>query len=331
MKKTVYLIGVVFIVSICNIKAQQLNNSGFEDWDNLSTASEEPTSWNSFKTASGPLSTFGAQQVIRSAVIRPGSSGSYSALIWSKLVVTVIANGNISTGQVNMGNMTPSNQDNYNVTHTANSDFSEALGAFPDSLVFWVKFVPANSGGSDQARMSSIIHDTYDYRDPTGSDPGGANHVVATAELNFPTTNGLWTRESIVFTYTGPASSPDYILISFTTNMTPGAGTAGDSLYIDDLELIYNDTTGINSHEENMFTVYNDPDAQQLVIDTKFPESMKTVFAVYDITGRMIMKTEKEAGRSREYLPTAGIVKGIYLVSVIRSDGSRFTRKISLF
>ena len=36
------------------------------------------------------------------------------------------------------------------------------------------------------------------------------------------------------------ATDPAYIMVNFATNSYPGKGTAGDSLYVDDVELIYN-------------------------------------------------------------------------------------------
>jgi hypothetical protein len=53
-------------------------------------------------------------------------------------------------------------------------------------------------------------------------------------------TSGSWVRKSIPFSYSGPATSTQFILITFTTNMTPGGGADLDEILIDDIELIYN-------------------------------------------------------------------------------------------
>lgn len=57
-------------------------------------------------------------------------------------------------------------------------------------------------------------------------------------EMNM--TLGIWKRISIPFSYSGLATGPAFILLSFYTHKTRGDGSAGDELLIDDLELIYN-------------------------------------------------------------------------------------------
>lgn len=241
-RRTTLLVVLCTLLSLSFVQAQtpQVNNGGFENWTNLGGSSEEPTDWNSFMTASGGLSGFAAQQIRRSVGHRPGSTGSYSAIIWSKSTLGVNANGNFTTGQVNMGSSTPSNSSNYNWTNTGDANFSETLGARPDSIEFWIKYKPGNSG--DLGRVNAVIHDSYNYRDPSGSDANSPNHVVGSAALNFSTTSNQWVRKCLPFTYSGPATNPDYILVTFTTCMTPGGCSDHDSLYVDDLRLIYNPT-----------------------------------------------------------------------------------------
>ncbi len=224
-------------------KAQQVLNSNFEAWENLGAVTEEPNNWNSFKTGTGGLIAFTSQQLKRSAVKRPGSSGTYSAVTWAKSTLGTIANGNFTTGQVNANSATPTDPSNYNATVTTNTLFNAPLTVRPDSLIVWIKFKPAGTG-ADSARVSAIIHANYNMRDP--ADAGSAAQVVGKAIKNFAKTNGAWIRKSVPFTYPGPATLQQYILITFTTNKTPGSGTAGDSLYVDDMELFYNPvlTTG---------------------------------------------------------------------------------------
>ncbi len=248
IKLILFTILITFLFS-GKTKAQTIiNNGGFENWDNLTSTSIEPTNWNSFMTAdaSGLTALAKAQRLNRSTVVRPGTSGTYSVVIYSTSTIGIIANGNLTTGKINMGSTTPSDASNYNFTKTTDALFNHPFTGHPDSLVLWVKFHPA-SNGSEQARVNAVIHDSYNYRDPSTSDANSPSHVVGIASLNFPKTNGTWVRKSIPFTYPGPASTCAYLLISLTTNMTAGGGSAGDSLYVDDMEMIYNPvlTTGI--------------------------------------------------------------------------------------
>jgi hypothetical protein len=235
MKKTLLIISIG-ITSVFSSFAQQLGNADMELWDNLGSANEEPANWNSFKSGTGSLVGFASQQIQRSTAIRPGATGAYCSRIWSKSTLGIVANGNMTLGQINMGSSTPSSASNYNFSKTADANFSEALTASPDSLVFWVKFTAAS--GNSMARVNAIIHDNYDLRDPL--DANSNPHVVGSATLNYSPTGGVWVRKSIPFNYTGPATSPQFILMTFTTNMTPGGGAANDEVLIDDVQLIYN-------------------------------------------------------------------------------------------
>jgi hypothetical protein len=241
--------------SISFAQAQQIGNSDMELWDNVGQATEEPTNWNSFKTAQGAWTSFASQQLQRSTSIRPGASGQYCARIWSKSTLNIVANGNLTLGRINMGSTTANDPNNYNISITADANFSEVLTSSPDSLVFWAKYTAANA--NDSARVHAILHDNYDLRDPI--DANSVAHVVATAERNYGKTNGSWTRISVPFEYVvgSPASTTSYILLTFTTNKTPGGGSNNDEVLIDDIQLIYNNTIGLTSNENKTnFTAF---------------------------------------------------------------------------
>ena len=242
----------ILLFSNLNVFAQQqIGNSNMESWDNVGQSTEEPTNWSSFKTGTGGLSSFGSQQVARSTSIRSGASGTYCARVYAKSTLGVVANGLLTVGQVNMGSSTASSPDNYNFTKTSDANFSEALTGQPDSLVFWVKYTPINS--SNNARVHAILHDSYDFRDPI--DANSTSHTVARAELNYGTTGGNWVRKSVPFVNEGPATTVEYILITFATSSTPGGGSANDEILLDDIELIYN-SVGVNEIQNTTFKAY---------------------------------------------------------------------------
>lgn len=240
MKKIV-LIALISSGVNLSFAQTQIGNSGFETWESVpSTSYFEPTNWNSFLTASGSLNNNAANQIQQSSDVRPGSSGTSSARINERLILGFVkANGNLTLGRINMGAVSAGDaNNNYNSTIMADPNFSEALTDKPDSIVFWAKYVPTDN--SKEARVKATLHDTYDYHDPEGTG-GSANHVVATAVLNYSHTNNAWKRFSIPFDYSAPTTvNPNtYILITFTTNKTPGGGTGDDVVYIDDVELVY--------------------------------------------------------------------------------------------
>jgi hypothetical protein len=223
-----------------SVSAQgQIGNSDMENWETVATDSE-PVNWNSFLSAQGSLTSFAANQILESGNVRPGTSGTKSARIWTRDAgFNVKANGNMTCGRINMGSITASSPDNHNISLTADPLFSEALTDTPDSIVFWVEYNAANS--ASEARMKATLHDDFDYTDPeTGT---SADHVVATAELNYSPTNG-WVRMAVAFDYSGPASTNTYILVTFASNAIPGGGDVDDEVFVDDIELIYNSTGG---------------------------------------------------------------------------------------
>jgi hypothetical protein len=227
-----------FLFTSFSFFAQQIGNSDLELWDNVGSSTEEPTNWNSFKSAQGSFTSFASKQIERSTAIRTGATGQYCARVWSKSTLGVVANGNLTVGRINMGSATANDPNNYNISLTADANFSEALTASPDSLVFWVKYTAANA--TDSARVHAVLHDAYDLRDPI--DANSTSHVVARAERNYVRTGGSWIRISVPFNYVvgSPAPNPSFILITFTTNKTPGGGTANDEVLVDDIQLVYN-------------------------------------------------------------------------------------------
>ena len=326
MKKLIILSFIFLTLSVASVtKAQQVNNSGFETWDNLGAATEEPTDWNSFKTASGTLAYLLSQQVKRSTVTRPGSTGLYSCVTWSKSTIGIIANGNFTCGQVNANSMTATDPSNYNATVITDPAFSEALTGQPDSLAVWVKFKPEGSG-NDSARVSAIIHDSYNYRDP--EDASSAAHRYATCEKNFPSTNGQWVRLSAPFIYSGPATTAAFILITLTTNKTPGVGTAGDSLYVDDLSLIYNPGGIPTVNKPEKYNVYTD--ANDLIIQASFLKPIKSEICIYNISGQVVYKTQVNSALVSEHVNLNSMNKGMYIVTITNESGDMFSQKISI-
>lgn len=235
MRKT--LLFLTFSAGLSSAFGQtQIGNSDFEQWETTTSEIAEPVNWNSFKTASGSWNSFGGQQMNRTTAVRPGSTGQYAVRIWARNAgFGVVAQGNMTLGRIEMGSTTASSTSNYNYSSTGSTLYSEPMTDSPDSIVFWAKFKPINTAHT--ARASIIIHNnTNNYKDP--NDVGGAN-TIATAILNFGYNAGNWQRIAIPFTYSGTPSNASYILATYATNNIPGGGTVNDSLYIDDIQLVY--------------------------------------------------------------------------------------------
>ncbi|MDD4149399.1 MAG: T9SS type A sorting domain-containing protein [Bacteroidales bacterium] len=268
MKKTVTAIFFfILLISVCSFaQTYQLPNGGFENWDGTGV-NDEPSFWNGFPSAACDLTGFAAlgcsaattTRHQKSSDTRPNSSGSYSCKLFANSVLGIIANGTLTTGQIRIGSTTAASAENYNITRTSNSSFKQNINAKPDSIVFWAKFLCPSE--TQCARMNAIIHDNYNYLDPDISDPSASQHIVGRSVINFTRANQNWKRYSVPFNYIYTASTPYFILITFTTNMVQGVGSTSDQLYIDDIELIYNtnlteilvDGTLINGFNPNIY------------------------------------------------------------------------------
>lgn len=244
MKKRSLMMAVLSLCSASGLLmasdgGPQLKNSTFEGaWETVSKG-KEPAGWNSFGTVTGSLAGFaGAEQLFISNIVRPNSSGTQSALIKARSAfLGIIANGNMTTGRINAGSASAANEANYNFTIPGDDAFSQPMTGRPDSLTVWVKY--NNSNASHNARVSAIIHDDYGFKEPS-SDATNNAHIVATAALDYPATE--WRRLTIPFdydTYASNGKTAQYMLLSFTTNKTPGVGSKTDEVYVDDILLVY--------------------------------------------------------------------------------------------
>lgn len=230
----------------------QVQNSNFEQWENVSykkISGEEPLHWNSFITGTGGLKGMACKisQLEHSTDVRPGSKGSFSAKIKDYDVQiagvhTAYAQGNMTTGCINMGNTQASiygnekKKGNCNYTKTDDDNFNQKFSGRPDAMRVWVKFYSSNA--NYRAKVSTNLHTDGYYQDPNGGDCSAK--LVAIAENTSIAPTNKWTELVVPFKYEGTDKTrPAYALVSFSTNVTPGAGTGSDYMLIDDLEYIY--------------------------------------------------------------------------------------------
>lgn len=233
-----------------------LTNGGFEgEWTNA-----EPQGWHSFNSATGLMVDFieNDYQFTRSTQVRPGTTGSQSALLSSTMALGVKANGNCTNGQVNAGSSVADDASgNYNFSDPTNEGFCTPFHGHPDSIVFWAKYQPADRDASNPvnlARMNTVITTNARYQDPEVGD-AYAEIKIGSATVNYAATSALgWQRVAAPFEYVSAntGKAPAFILTTFSTNYTPGGGssytTGGtfnkqnvlDSVYLDDVEIIYN-------------------------------------------------------------------------------------------
>mgnify|MGYP006255586345 FL=1 len=239
MMKSLHIIFALLIIN--GTLSQQLENSGFEQWENVGTGEEEPLSWSSTKTSDNSSLNGLAPQVISRST--DAHTGSYAAKLVNKNVpfVNIVANGILTNGIVHT---TTNPQDSYVYTDVNSSNHSQPFTSFPDSIVGWYKYAPQ---GNDVGNIQVLIHGSY------GQLPIDAStSSIALAEFDF-SANSNWTRFSTPFIYYPTINNPAYILCNISAGDSTQA-VANSELKIDDLELIYN-TTKITDESTNSINV----------------------------------------------------------------------------
>ena len=242
-------------------KGFQIPNSDFEEWSSSSSITE-PRYWHGFKSAKGDLASQATSTLLKSSDVRSGVTGS-SAVIASKSIFGVVANGTITNGQLMAQSMTAGNTWNHSEMDQSSSatdkygdKFFTSLKAKPDAIKTWLKF---NQGTSNSdypyATMSAVLFNGNYYQDPepkkgdsskfiggityTQEDVDSVAARVAAKAQNRQISTGDWREFTIPFTYTD-TSKAKAILVTISTNATPGKGSANDQVWVDDMELVYN-------------------------------------------------------------------------------------------
>lgn len=301
----------------------QLENSGFEQWDGDNTS--EPAHWNTFGSSDGSYSGLASSNHhYRRAGGRPGSGGSYYLTIYTRSMMGVKANGNMTTGRIHVGALSATSADNYNYTQRSNDAFSQAFTATPDSLRVWVSYYAADA--ASEASVEAFIHGDCDFRTP--NDAGDKSlywgHArVAVTRTTSSATSPVWQQVTVPFVYDGNAT-PAYVIANLTSNTEPGAGSAGDSLMVDDLEFVYSNwlsSIWINGHKLHQFEkdrtsyYYHVDDASLLtpgVLFAKAEVGDATVTYSYDtpndttLQGMITVRAEDGSERTYEVTLTTG-------------------------
>ena len=240
----------------------QLPNGDFEEWS-PNYDNTKPRYWHGFKSATGSLASQATSTLLRSTDKRPNSNGNYSAVVASTSVFGVIANGTVTTGQLNAQHMTAGNTWNHSMmeeSSTAKDNYGDRfymeLNAKPDAIKSWIKFSQGSTNDTyPYATFSAVAFNGEYYQDPEPK-PGDksamlggttytqedANNVaarVAAKAQDKTITVTDWRELILPFDYTGHTADARAILITVSTNATPGKGSANDQVFIDDMELLY--------------------------------------------------------------------------------------------
>lgn len=234
----------------------QFQNGGFENYEIGENAEVkypfhiEPYNWHGFESADGDLAGFvsGTPHTFISEEHAPGSTGQHSVLVTSVDMWLAIANGTLTTGRLHAGAVSADDSKNNAYLDMSKEDvdkykapFYQYMDGTPDSLAVWVKFIQGTpQEAHPYATISTAITDGTYYQEPCDKE---YTNILGVARNNkIVTNNGEWQRLVIPFDYDSYKQNGvegKAIFATISTNADPGCGST-DSLYVDDIQLIYN-------------------------------------------------------------------------------------------
>ena len=248
----------------------QIPNSNFEafhtatytSWGKNYT-STEADHWHSFTSAQASSIYVAARmgsQSAESSEVREGAESKKCLKITSAVIAGKPANGTVTTGRLNAGDMNPSNTKNHaflDLSNTKKDDngdpFYTTLSTTPDAIEFWCRFKQGQDNLSNKyASIRAVITDGTYYQDP--EDKTYKNIVGVASNKKIEGTD-QWQKVTAKFDYDSYAETdettgekkalePKAILVTISTNSEPGVASDDakkpDYIYIDDLSLIYN-------------------------------------------------------------------------------------------
>ena len=212
----------------------QFEDASFEKY----TEGIEPLyGWYSFNSATGAMAAFGKGLSPNPSSVEDGANGSKrSVMLYSKNVILANANGNLTTGIINMGSYIPTDASNHNFTNTNSTSNALRFAGRPDSVIFYAKFKAGETNSAKVGRANFILHDECNYKDPEDSTQL-ANRIGKASQLISESKE--WVKYEVPFVYDKAQTETQYLLASVTTNPIPGE-SAGDTLYFDEVQFVYN-------------------------------------------------------------------------------------------
>lgn len=228
MKKNYFLTGLLTLcLSSVFAQFQQLENNGFENWENLGLASEEPLEWSSLKTADALAAQ--APKVLSQDV---GHNAGFCIKLEVKNAFGIAANGIITNG-IAHADFNP--ELGYVYTNASDAQWNTSFSSHPDSVVGYYKYAPVSG---DKGKVEIILHTGSIAKLPEN---GTAGSQVARARYDVTAATGTWTRFSAPFNYFNN-NTPNYLLCVITCGDSTIA-KVGTIAWYDDVQLVYNTIT----------------------------------------------------------------------------------------
>lgn len=335
----------------------QLPNAGFEtyhtatvtspDDPNDKATSDEPNYWHSFMSASGPLVYFAGYNPVafKCDEVRPGSTGKQSLMLKSYNAFIAIANGTITTGRMNTGDVIASNTDaNYAWSDMSNTDkdahgdpFYATLYSMPDAMKVWLKFKQATANAEHPyATATAIINDGTEFHEPAPSKTVYTNVVGEARNAKIAETGDEWKEFTIPFTYDAFAqygAKAKSVLVTLSTNADAGQGSDGDLLYVDDLSFVYNaglKAITLTAENGEVFNVDGvNAETKEYTATVPFDVTANNLKAVSDGKGAYVSTTIADGKATIEITSNDLATTNVYTLNIKKGNAQGITSGIN--
>ena len=324
-------------------------NPDFPDSEPNTASSDEPNYWHSFMSASGnPALVYMAGYnpvTFKSDDVRPGSTGKQSLKLKSFNAFIAIANGTITTGRMNTGDVIASNTDaNYAWSDMSNTDkdahgdpFYATLYSLPDAMKVWLKFKQATANAEHPyATATAIINDGTEFHEPAPSKTTYTNVVGEARNAKIAETGDEWKEFTIPFTYDAFAqygAKAKSVLVTLSTNADAGQGSDGDLLYVDDLSFVYNaGLKAINLTAENgeVFNVDGvNAETKEYTATVPFDVTANNLKAVSDGKGAYVSTTIADGKATIEITSNDLATTNVYTLNIKKGNAQGITSGIN--
>lgn len=309
MKKLATLISSILIISSCAIGQLQIQNPGFEEWEDAGTVVDEPVNWSSIKTSDAPA--FNGIAPVVWGISDDAHSGNYSLSLFN-VVSLVIATGTTSNGRYHTE--LPASE-SYVFTDENDDKWNSPISAKPDSIVGWYK---CSATEGDFGTIKVILHKGY------AQSPGDESDYIAMAYKELPSAAITeWTRFSIPFEYYSNETPAYYLAI-----LTSGNGEdalPGSTALFDDLEFIYNGSSvdELPVQELNIHLQKN-----KLIINTLNNTNSQFDFVLHNVNGRIVHSTSLDFSNSNS-IDINHLKNGMYIATATNSE-EFYMRKVMI-
>jgi len=309
--KRIFLIASISFALISSLFAQesQIPNSDFENWNQNFYNSFFPDLyywemlpidiWASGNEAAEIVGEFPTSRT------EDAHSGNYAARLETLEVFGQMAAGNLFTGQ-----FIP---DMFNSKALLGIPFTDK----PSHFTGWYKYTPANY----KNRYSEKAIDECSIYALLSKWNGNQRDTIALAKLETSETISQYTQFNLEFIYQSD-EIPDSISVVFASSARGEEfiGGVGSVLYIDDIELIYEEESVIGYQDITGINIKQNNNKTELVITYPGEFSVR----IFDITGK-----EQKAckGINELNISTNSDKSGIYIIQISTKNGNIKTER----